>query len=99
MEESPIRTRIPRPFFVLMLSAGLSLLLVVLPLLLPLLTGGVLALLFRPVFLWFQRRFRGRKGPAAGVTLLAFLLVFVVPASFLGYFLLQDAQTVVKQVG
>lgn len=94
----PPPRRIPRPFFALMVAAGGALLVIVWPHLLPLMTGGVLALLFRPVFLGLRRLFRGQSAIAASVTLVVVLLVFIVPSGFLGYLLIQEAQGVVGQV-
>ena len=66
--------------------------------LLPVFWAVVLAVLFTPLFEWFQRRLRGRSTLAALLTLLTVLVAFVAPLVLLGVLVTQEALGVYQNV-
>ncbi len=66
--------------------------------LMPVFWAVVLAVLFAPLFQWFERRLRGRGTLAALLTLLTVLLVVVVPLVLLGLAVTQEAVGVYQEV-
>lgn len=66
--------------------------------LLPVFWAVVLAVLFSPLFRWFERRLGGRATPAALLTLATVLVAVVVPLVVLGMLVTQEAVGVYQRV-
>ena len=66
--------------------------------LLPVFWAVVLAVLFSPLFRWFERRLGGRATPAALLTLGTVLVAVVVPLVVLGMLVTQEAVGVYQRV-
>ena len=85
------------PFLVFLGLLGLGALEVILPLLRPLVWGGVAAFLTHPLFAFLMRRTGGRHpGLCATVTLGAALLFVLAPVSYLVTFLGQETTSLVS---
>jgi predicted PurR-regulated permease PerM len=80
----------------LLAASALALLWVVAPFFGAVLWGGVLALLFEPVHRRLRQRLPGRPNTAAACTLLAVMVVVVVPCMLVGALLAIEARTVVE---
>ncbi|WP_412067860.1 AI-2E family transporter [Rubrivirga sp. IMCC43871] len=66
--------------------------------LLPVFWAVVLAVLFAPLFRWYERRLRGRSTIAALLTLLTVMIAVVAPLLVLGALVTQEAIGVVERV-
>jgi predicted PurR-regulated permease PerM len=80
-----------RFFFVLLIGSILLLGYVAWPLAGALFLAGVLAVVLAPLQKRLARRFRGRRGPAAGILVLAVLFLFIGPLIGLSAFLVKEA--------
>ncbi len=60
--------------------------------------GLVATIVFGPVYRWIAARLGGRKGVAAGLTLLVILALVILPAILLGVSLVQEAAGLYNQV-
>jgi predicted PurR-regulated permease PerM len=83
MERPSISSNAFRTAFVLILVLAVSLLFLAVawPFLKPLLLGGLLASLCRPLYVWMVRLLRGRRSLAAILTLLLLLVIIAGPIS------------------
>ena len=60
--------------------------------------GAILAMLFRPVFRWLTRRFKGRKSLAALVTLAFVLVIVILPTAFITASLVQEGTGIYQRL-
>lgn len=60
--------------------------------------GLVVAIVFRPVYLWLVKAMGGRKGWASGITLVLIIAVVIVPAVLLGASLVAEASAIYEKV-
>jgi predicted PurR-regulated permease PerM len=78
-------------FLALLTAAGLLMFFIFRPYLTAMLLGAVLAVVFSPVFKYFEKILRGRGALAALLVVFLALLVVLIPASILGTRLLVEA--------
>ncbi len=64
----------------------------------PLVWAAILALTFYPLTTWLVRLFRGSRGIAAGVLVLAVVVVAILPALYLGSLLVREATSAYSHV-
>lgn len=84
------------PAMLLAVTAALGLLL--LPFYGAILWAAILALLFTPLFCWLMPRMGQRRNAAALLTLLAALVMVVLPLALVSVFLVQEAEVVYQQL-
>lgn len=97
MAHQPHRTEELQQASFLIILAVVSLLMAVIvwPFSQPLLWAGLAAIMFQPLYRRVLRQVRGRRNPAAGVTLLIIFFVLMVPALWIATMVIQEAITVV----
>ncbi|MBX7541709.1 AI-2E family transporter [Qipengyuania sphaerica] len=79
------KTRIEQGGFLLFLAlVTIAALVVVLPFLNPLLWASLAAIMFQPLFRWFEDRRRGKPTQAALLTLLVIFVAVILPAMWIG---------------
>lgn len=71
---------------------------IILPFITPLVWAGVLALLFRPIYLWLMKKMKGRATICALVVTLFILVVLIGPIAFLTAALVDEAADAVARV-
>lgn len=93
MAHQPHRTEDLQQASFLIILAVVSLLMgvIVLPFAQPLLWAGLAAIMFQPLYRNILRRMRGRRNPAAGVSLLVIFFVVMVPALWIATMVAQQA--------
>ncbi len=82
-------------FLIILAVVTLLMAVVMLPFAQPLLWAGLSAIMFQPLYRRVLRRMRGRRNPAAGVTLLIIFFVLMVPALWIATMVVQEALTLV----
>ena len=82
-------------FLIILAVVSLLMAVIVLPFAQPLLWAGLSAIMFQPLYRNILKRMRGRRNPAAGVTLLAIFFVLMVPALWIATMVVQEALTLV----
>jgi len=98
MNHQPHRTEELQQASFLIILAVVSLLMavIVLPFAQPLLWAALAAIMFQPLYRNMLRRMRGRRNPAAGVTLLIIFFLVMVPALWIGAMVAQQAIVLVS---
>jgi predicted PurR-regulated permease PerM len=66
--------------------------------LLPVFWAAVLAILFRPTFLWWKKTVRGYDAPAAALTLITVIIVVLIPTGLLVAALAQQAVNLYQRI-
>lgn len=66
--------------------------------LLPVFWAAVLAILFRPTFLWWKKTVRGYDAPAAALTLITVIVVVLIPTGLLVAALAQQAVNLYQRI-
>ena len=82
-------------FLIILAVVSLLMAVIVLPFAQPLLWAGLSAIMFQPLYRAMLRRMRGRRNPAAGVTLLIIFFVLMVPALWIATMVVQEAITLI----
>ena len=100
MAHQPHRTEDLQQASFLIILAVVSLLMavIVLPFAQPLLWAGLAAIMFQPLYRNVLRRLRGRRNPAAGLSLLIIFFVVMVPALWIATMVAQQAVVLVTTV-
>lgn len=83
-------------FLIILAVVSLLMAIVVLPFAQPLLWAALSAIMFQPLYRAVLKRMRGRRNPAAGVTLLIIFFVLMVPALWIATLVVQEAFTLVS---
>ncbi|MBY6127528.1 AI-2E family transporter [Qipengyuania aquimaris] len=90
------KTRIEQGGFLLFLAlVSLAALVVVLPFLNPLLWATLAAIMFQPLFRWFQAKRPGKDTQAALLTLLVIFIAVIIPALWIGSAVVSEAARLV----
>lgn len=97
MSQPPRRTEELQHASFLIILAVVSLLMaiIILPFAQPLLWAALAAIMFQPLYRAILRLMRGRRNPAAGVTLLVIFFVLMVPALWIATMVVQEAITLI----
>jgi len=82
-------------FLIILAVVSLLMAVIVWPFSQPLLWAALAAIMFQPLYRRVLRRMRGRRNPAAGVTLLIIFFVLMVPALWIATMVVQEAITLV----
>lgn len=82
----------------LLIAVSLALAWILLPLYGAILWGGVIALLFVPVYRWLLMRLNQRHNPAAMLTLLAVLIIVILPFALITAALAREASLVYERL-
>lgn len=82
-------------FLIILAVVSLLMAVIVYPFAQPLLWAGLSAIMFQPVYRVVLRRLRGRRNPAASLTLLMIFFVLMVPAAWIATMVVQEAITLV----
>ena len=100
MTHQPHRTEELQQASFLIILAVVSLLMavIVLPFAQPLLWAALAAIMFQPLYRSMLRRMRGRRNPAAGVSLLVIVFVVMVPALWIATMVAQQAVVLVTSL-
>jgi predicted PurR-regulated permease PerM len=100
MAHQPHRTEELQQASFLIILAVVSLLMavIVLPFAQPLLWAALAAIMFQPLYRNMLRRMRGRRNPAAGVSLLVIFFVVMVPALWIATMVAQQAVVLVTRL-
>jgi predicted PurR-regulated permease PerM len=64
----------------------------------PLLWAALAAIMFQPLYRYLLRRMRGRRNPAAGLSLLAIFIVVLVPAGWIASMVIEQAVMLVTSL-
>ena len=80
-------------FLIILAVVSLLMAVIVLPFAQPLLWAGLAAIMFQPLYRRVLRQLRGRRNPAAGLTLLIIFFVLMVPAAWIASLVVQEALT------
>ncbi len=86
-------------FFCVFLAVLVLVLLIIQPFLAPLILGFALALIFQPLYRYFQRKFNGRDSLAALVTVFLAAIIVIVPLIFFGQMLFDEAWSLYLSIG
>ena len=78
-------------FFLFLGAVSLGLVLVVWPFVAPLLWAVLAAIMFQPLYRWFQARFPGRDSESALLTLLVIFIAVIIPALWIGSAVVSEA--------
>lgn len=90
------KTRIEQGGFLLFLAlVTIAALVVVLPFLNPLMWAALAAIMFQPLFRWFERRLPGKDTQAALLTLLVIFIAVIIPALWIGSEVVSEAARLV----
>lgn len=90
------KTRIEQGGFLLFLAlVSLAALVVVLPFLNPLLWATLAAIMFQPLFRWFEKRRKGKPTQAALLTLLVIFIAVIIPSLWIGSEVVSEAARLV----
>mgnify|MGYP002654786272 CR=1 FL=1 len=97
MAHQPTRTEDLQQASFLIILAVVSLLMAVIvyPFAQPLLWAGLAAIMFQPLYRNVLRRVRGRRNPAAGLSLLIIFILVLVPAAWIASMVIQQALVLV----
>jgi predicted PurR-regulated permease PerM len=100
MVNQPHRTEELQQASFLIILAVVTLLMAVIiwPFAQPLLWAGLAAIMFQPLYRNVLRRMRGRRNPAAGVSLLVIFFVVMVPALWIASMVVQQAIVLVTRL-
>jgi len=82
-------------FLIILVVVSLLMAVIILPFAQPLLWAGLAAIMFQPLYRAVLKRMRGKRNPAAGLTLLTIFFVLMVPAAWLATLVVQEALTLV----
>lgn len=83
-------------FLIILAVVSLLMAVIVLPFAQPLLWAALAAIMFQPLYRNILRRMRGRRNPAAGVTLLVIFFLVMVPALWIATMVAQQAIVLVS---
>lgn len=82
-------------FLIILAVVTLLMAVIIWPFAQPLLWAGLSAIMFQPLYRAILRRMRGRRNPAAGVSLLVIFFAIMVPALWVATMVVQEAITLV----
>lgn len=85
-------------FLIILAVVSLLMAVIILPFAQPLLWAGLSAIMFQPLYRYILKQMRGRRNPAAGVTLLIIFFVLMVPALWLATMVVQEAFTLLTRL-
>ncbi|MFM7378766.1 MAG: AI-2E family transporter, partial [Erythrobacter sp.] len=85
-------------FLVVLVAVTLLMVVVVYPFAQPLLWAGLAAIMFQPLYRWMLRRLKGRRNPAAGLSLLVIFVLVIGPAAWIGSLVVQQALVLVDTI-
>jgi predicted PurR-regulated permease PerM len=78
-------------FLIILVVVSLLMAVIVYPFAQPLLWAALVAIMFQPLYRNLLRRLRGRRNPAAGLSLLVIFFVVMVPAAWVASMVLEQA--------
>lgn len=78
-------------FMTILVIVSLLMAVIVLPFAQPLLWAALAAIMFQPLYRYTLRQMRGRRNPAAGVSLLTIFIVVLVPAAWITSMVIEQA--------
>jgi predicted PurR-regulated permease PerM len=78
-------------FLTILVIVSLLMAVIVYPFAQPLLWAALAAIMFQPLYRNILRRLRGRRNPAAGLSLLAIFMVVLVPAAWIATMVIEQA--------
>ncbi len=78
-------------FLIILAVVSLLMAVIVYPFAQPLLWAGLAAIMFQPLYRKVLRRVRGRRNPAAGLSLLIIFFLVMVPAAWIASMVIQQA--------
>jgi predicted PurR-regulated permease PerM len=78
-------------FLIILGVVSLLMAVIVWPFAQPLLWAALAAIMFQPLYRWCLRKLRGRRNPAAGLSLLTIFFAIMVPAAWLAALVAQQA--------
>ncbi|MFO6446453.1 AI-2E family transporter [Erythrobacter sp. NE805] len=82
-------------FLVILVVVSLLMAVIVYPFAQPLLWAALAAIMFQPLYRWMLRKLRGRRNPAAALSLLVIFLVVIGPAAWIGSLVVEQALVLV----
>jgi predicted PurR-regulated permease PerM len=82
-------------FLIILVVVSLLMAVIVYPFAQPLLWAALVAIMFQPLYRNLLRRLRGRRNPAAGLSLLVIFFVVMVPAAWVASMVLEQALVLV----
>jgi predicted PurR-regulated permease PerM len=83
-------------FLTILVIVSLLMAVIVYPFAQPLLWAALAAIMFQPLYRYILRRLRGRRNPAAGLSLLTIFIVVLIPAAWVGSLVAQQALVLVE---
>ena len=78
-------------FLTILVIVSLLMAVIVYPFAQPLLWAALAAIMFQPLYRYVLRRMRGRRNPAAGISLLIIFTLVLVPAGWIATMVIQQA--------
>jgi len=78
-------------FLIILAVVSLLMAVIVWPFSQPLLWAALAAIMFQPLYRWMLKALRGRRNPAAGLSLLVIFFVVMVPAAWIATLVAQEA--------
>ena len=78
-------------FLIILVVVSLLMAVIVYPFAQPLLWAGLAAIMFQPLYRNVLRRLRGRRNPAAGLSLLIIFILVLVPAAWIASMVIEQA--------
>jgi predicted PurR-regulated permease PerM len=78
-------------FLIILVVVSLLMAVIVYPFAQPLLWAGLAAIMFQPLYRAVLRRLRGRRNPAAGLSLLIIFILVLVPAAWIASMVVEQA--------
>lgn len=85
-------------FLIILVVVSLLMAVIVYPFAQPLLWAGLAAIMFQPLYRAVLRRLRGRRNPAAGLTLLTIFILVLVPAAWIASMVIEQAIVLVTNL-
>lgn len=85
-------------FLVVLVVVSLLMAVIVYPFAQPLLWAALAAIMFQPLYRWMLRRLRGRRNPAAVLSLLVIFVLVIGPAAWIGSLVVQQALVLVDTI-
>lgn len=85
-------------FLVILVVVSLLMAVIVYPFAQPLLWAALAAIMFQPLYRWMLRRLRGRRNPAAALSLLVIFVLVIGPAAWIGSLVVQQALVLVDTI-
>src|SRR5690606_37804518 len=87
-----------RSFLLLLTAVSIAFIVVLLPYYGSIFWGGILAIIFRPLYRWLLTKLRGKRNLAALITLIFVLLIVILPLILVTGSLLQEAAGLYRRI-